>query len=98
MMVTVLLFAYCTGTYSSRKIVTRLEDSVAIRYLAAEIQPDFRTTLRSRHSAARAALVVEVLRVCRRAGLVTRGRVAIDGDAAHGQCVEAQGDELRADG
>jgi transposase len=81
MMVTVLLYAYCTGTYSSRKIAARLEDSVAFRFLAAENQPDFRTIsdFRKRHSAALASLFTQVLRVCRQAGLVTLGRVAIDG-------------------
>jgi transposase len=81
MMVTVLLYAYCTGTYSSRKIAARLEDSVAFRFLAAENQPDFRTIsdFRKRHSAALAALFTQVLRVCRQAGLVKLGRVAIDG-------------------
>jgi transposase len=81
MMVTVLLYAYCTGIYSSRKIAARLEDSVAFRYLAAENQPDFRTIsdFRKRHSAALAGLFTQVLRVCRQAGLVKLGRVAIDG-------------------
>ena len=36
MMVKVLLYAYCTGTYSSRKIAARLEDSVALQFLAAD--------------------------------------------------------------
>jgi transposase len=81
MMVKVLLYAYGTGSYSSRKIAARLEDSVAFRFLAAENQPDFRTIsdFRKRHSAALAALFGQVLRVCRRAGLVPLGRVAIDG-------------------
>ena len=81
MMVTVLLYAYCTGTYSSRKIAARLEDSVAFRFLAAENQPDFRTIsdFRKRHSAALAGLFTQVLRLCRQAGLVKLGRVAIDG-------------------
>ena len=81
MMVTVLLYAYCTGTYSSRKIAARLEDSVAFRFLAAENRPDFRTIsdFRKRHSAALAGLFTQVLRVCRQAGLVRLGRVAIDG-------------------
>ncbi|HSE94724.1 MAG TPA: IS1182 family transposase [Methylomirabilota bacterium] len=81
MMVTVLLYAYCTGTYSSRKIAARLEDSVAFRFLAAENQPDVRTIsdFRKRHSAALASLFTQVLRLCRQAGLVRLGRVAIDG-------------------
>jgi transposase len=81
MMVAVLLYAYCTGTYSSRKIASRLVDSVAFRFLAADSQPDFRTIsdFRKRHLAALAALFEQVLRLCQKAGLVKLGRVAVDG-------------------
>ena len=81
MMVGVLLYAYCTGTYSSRKIAAKLADSVAFRFLAAGNQPDFRTIseFRRRHGEALAALFTQGLRLCRKAGLVKLGRVAIDG-------------------
>jgi transposase len=81
MMTTVLLYAYCTGTYSSRKIAGKLIDSVAFRFLAAGNQPDFRTIseFRRRHGAALAALFVQGLKLCRQAGLVKLGRVAVDG-------------------
>ena len=81
MMVAVLLYAYATGTYSSRKIARRLVEDVAVRFLAAGNQPDFRTLsdFRKRHSAALASLFTQVLRLCRRAGLVKLGQVAIDG-------------------
>jgi transposase len=81
MMVTVLLYAYCTGIYSSRKIAAQLSDSVAFRFLAAGNQPDFRTIseFRRRHGEALAALFTQGLRLCRQAGLVKLGRVAIDG-------------------
>lgn len=81
MMVGVLLYAYCTGTYSARKIATKLVDSVAFRFLAAGNQPDFRTIseFRRRHGDALAALFTQGLRLCRQAGLVKLGRVAIDG-------------------
>jgi len=81
LMVTVLLYAYCTGTYSSRKIAGKLVDSVAFRFLAAGNQPDFRTIseFRRRHGEALAGLFVQGLRLCRHAGLVKLGRVAIDG-------------------
>jgi len=81
MMTTVLLYAYCTGTYSSRKIARQLVDSVACRFLAAGNQPDFRTLseFRRRHGAALAALFVQGLKLCRQAGLVKLGRVAVDG-------------------
>jgi transposase len=81
MMVGVLLYAYATGTYSSRKMARRLVEDVAMRFLAAGNQPDFRTLseFRKRHSGALAALFTQVLRLCRRAGLVKLGQVAIDG-------------------
>jgi transposase len=81
MMVKVLLYGYCTGVYSSRKMARQLEDSVAFRFLAAGNQPDFRTLsdFRKRHGAALAGLFEQGLRLCRKAGLVQLGRVAIDG-------------------
>jgi transposase len=81
MMVTVLLYGYCTGVYSSRRIARQLTDSVAFRFLAAGNQPDFRTVseFRKRHGMALAGLFTQVLRLCRRAGLVKLGQVAVDG-------------------
>ena len=81
MMVTLLLYAYCTGVYSSRKIGRQVIDSVAFRFRAAGNSPDFRTIseFRRRHGAALAGLFEQVLGLCRRAGLVKLGRVAIDG-------------------
>lgn len=81
MMVKVLLYGYSTGVYSSRKIARQLSDSVAFRFLAAGNAPDFRTIseFRRRHGAALAGLFQQVLRLCRRAGLVKLGQVAVDG-------------------
>ena len=81
MMVKVLLYGYYTGVYSSRRIARQLTDSVAFRFLAAGNQPDFRTVseFRKRHGAALAGLFQQVLRLCRRAGLVKLGQVAVDG-------------------
>jgi len=81
MMVKVLLYGYCTGVYSSRKLARQLTDSVAFRFLAAGNQPDFRTVseFRKRHGAALAGLFQQVLRLCRQAGLVKLGQVAVDG-------------------
>ena len=81
MMVKVLLYGYCTGIYSSRKIARQLTDSVAFRFLAAGNQPDFRTVseFRKRHGAALAGLFQQGLRLCRRVGLVKLGQVAVDG-------------------
>jgi transposase len=81
MMVKVLLYAYCTGVFSSRRIERQLVDSVAFRFLGAGNEPDFRTIsdFRKRHGAALAALFEQVLAICQAAGLVRLGRVAIDG-------------------
>ena len=81
MMVKVLLYGYCTGTYSSRRLAALTIDSVACRYLAAGNQPDFRTVneFRRRHGDALGAVFVAVLLLCQKAGLVKLGRVAVDG-------------------
>ncbi len=81
MMVKVLLYAYCIGVPSSRKIAKRLEEDIAFRVLAANNTPDFRTIsdFRKDHLKALAALFVQVLKVCQKAGLVKLGHVALDG-------------------
>jgi transposase len=81
MMVAVLLYAYCVGVVSSRKIARRLEEDVAFRVLAANNTPDFRTIadFRKRHLAALRGLFVQVLRLCQKAGLVKLGHVCLDG-------------------
>jgi len=81
MMTKVLLYAYCTGTYSSRRMAAKLHDSVAYRFLAAGNQPDFRTIsdFRKRHEEALSGLFEQVLVICRESGLVKLGRVAVDG-------------------
>ncbi len=62
MMVKVLLYAYCIGVPSSRKIEKRLEEDIAFRVLAANNTPDFRTIsdFRKDHLVALAALFVQV--------------------------------------
>ena len=81
MMVKVLVYGYCTGTYASRRLAAKLIEDVAYRFLAAGNQPDFRTIsdFRKEHGAALAGLFEQVLKLCRKAGLVKLGRVAVDG-------------------
>ena len=81
MLVKVLLYAYCVGTPSSRQIARKLEEDIAFRVLAANNTPDFRTIaeFRKRHLAALKGIFVQVLRLCRKAGLVQLGHVAVDG-------------------
>ncbi len=81
MMVGVLLYAYCQGIRSSRKIDRALERDVSFRVVAANQRPDFRTIcrFRSEHEKALERLFVQVLWLCREAGLVKLGVVALDG-------------------
>ena len=81
MMVKVLLYGYCIGVASSRRIAQRLHEDIAFRVLAANNTPDFRTIsdFRKDHLAALAGLFLQVLAFCQRAGLVKLGHVALDG-------------------
>src|SRR4030042_6804802 len=81
MMVAVLLYAYCQGIRSSRRIARALERDIGFRVVSANQQPDFRTACRFRAEQEKALerLFTQVLRLCREAGLVKLGVVAIDG-------------------
>lgn len=81
MMVKVLLYAYCVGVPSSRKIAKRLEEDIAFRILAANNTPDFRTIsdFRKDHLKALSGLFLQVLKLCQKAGLVKLGHISLDG-------------------
>lgn len=81
MMVALLLYAYSRGVYSSRRIARACEERLDFQAVTALNRPDFRTIseFRRRHLAALADLFVQVLTLCRRAGLVGLGHVAVDG-------------------
>src|SRR6266571_6548638 len=81
MMVTVLLYAYATGTFSSRRIARKLEEDVAYRVLAGGNFPAHRTIaeFRQQHLAAFEALFVQVVAIAREAGVVRLGALAVDG-------------------
>jgi transposase len=81
MMVKVLLYGYCKGIASSRRLAEALEMDVAFRYLAANQRPNFRTIsdFRKDHLQNLEQLFPVVLELCRQAGLVKMGRVALDG-------------------
>ena len=80
-MLAVLLYAYCTGERSSRRVERRLVEDVAYRVVAANQQPDHATIarFRARHQDAIAGLFGQVLSLCVKAGLVEVGVIAIDG-------------------
>ncbi len=81
MMTGLLLYAYCVGMPSSRKIERATYEQVPFRVLSADQHPDHDTIaeFRRRHLEALAGLFVQVLAMCRRAGLVKLGHVALDG-------------------
>ncbi len=81
MMVKVLLYGYCIGVVSSRRIAARLHEDIAFRVLATNNTPDFRTIsdFRKDHLAGLSGLFLQVLMLCQRAGLVKLGQVALDG-------------------
>ncbi len=81
MMVKALLYAYCVGVPSSRKIAKRLEEDIAFRVLAANNTPDFRTIsdFRKDHLKALSSLFLQVLKLCQKAGLVKLGHISLDG-------------------
>ena len=77
----ILLYGYCTGTFSSRRLAARCETDVPMLVLANGQRPDFRTlaTFRKRHLLAMQKLFVQVLRLCREAGLLKVGHLSLDG-------------------
>ncbi len=81
MMLKVLIYAYATGVFSSRKIAKKLEEDVAFRVLAAENFPQHRTIcdFRKRHLSDFKAVFVQVIRIAQQAELISLGTVAIDG-------------------
>jgi transposase len=81
MMVALLLYAYCVGIPSSRQIEKKTHEDVAFRVLAADNHPDHKciSEFRRIHLERIAALFVQVLGICRKAGLVKLGHVALDG-------------------
>jgi len=81
MMTKILVYGYCVGVFSSRRIQKRLVEDVAFRVLAAGNQPDFRTIadFRKLHLAALEELFGQVLRITLETGTMKLGRVALDG-------------------
>ena len=81
MMLKVLLYGYALGVRSSRKLEERLGSDVRFMYLAGQARPDHKTIseFRRRHLEAFEALFLDILHLCAAAGLVSLGRVALDG-------------------
>jgi transposase len=81
MMVTLLVYAYCVGIRSSRKIATGCERNLAFRAIVGNDPPDFRTIsdFRKIHLAALRPLFLEVLRLAGAMGMVKLGNLSTDG-------------------
>jgi transposase len=86
MMTKVLVYGYCVGVFSSRRLQKRLQEDVAFRVLAAGNEPDFRTIsdFRKLHLGALEGLFQQVLRMALELGAMKLGRVAIDGSKLKG--------------
>ena len=81
MMTKILLYGYCVGVFSSRRIQKKLVEDVAFRVLAAGNEPDFRTIsdFRKLHLAVLQGLFDQVLQIALQAGTMKLGRVVLDG-------------------
>ena len=81
MMVTLLVYAYCVGVCSSRKIAAACERNLAFRAIVGDTPPDFRTIsdFRKIHRAAFRPLFLEVLRLAGEMGMVKLGNLSTDG-------------------
>ena len=81
MMTKLLVYAYCVGVFSSRRIERRLVEDIAFRVLAADNQPNFRTIsdFRKIHLQTLEGMFEQVLKIALEAGALKVGRVALDG-------------------
>jgi transposase len=86
MMVCLLLYSYCVGVFSSRKIAQACERNLAFLAIVGTDRPDFRTIslFRQNHLDAFADVFVQVLRLAQAAGLVRLGTIAVDGTKIQG--------------
>ncbi len=81
LMVKLLIYGYANGVMSSRKLEAATHRDVAVRMLCADQHPDYRSIarFRKRHLEALGELFVQALRLCKQAGLVGLGTLALDG-------------------
>jgi transposase len=86
MMVALLLYGYCVGVYSSRKLERATYEDVPFRVLTGEQHPHFTTIneFRRGNLDALRGLFLQVLKLCQKAGLVKLGHVALDGTKVQG--------------
>jgi transposase len=89
-MLALLIYAYCTGVFASRKIAAQIEDSVAFRVIAAGLSPSHRTICRFREDNLDEfhRLFVQVVQLAKESGLVKMGTVAIDGSKVKANAIK----------
>ncbi|HEY6075176.1 MAG TPA: transposase [Anaerolineales bacterium] len=109
MTVCLLLYAYCVGVFSSRKIAQACERNLAFIAIVGRERPDFRTIsdFRKLHLAAFTDVFVHILRVAGAAGMVKLGNISTDGTKIQGNAsrhkamsygfVRREADRLRED-
>jgi transposase len=85
MLLSLLIYAYATGTFSSRKIERATYDSLAFRYIACNRHPDHDTlaTFRKRFGKEFSDAFVQVLQVARENQFSKFGTVSLDGSKIH---------------
>lgn len=85
MMTALIVYAYCVGVFSSRKIERATHEDVAMRVIAGGAHPFFTTVNEFRlvHRKALSGLFLQVLKLCARAGLKTVGHLSLDGSKVH---------------
>jgi transposase len=81
MMLALLLYGYCVGVFSSRKLARATYEDVPFRVLGGGGHPHFTAinNFRLDHRGALPGLFLQVLKLCARAGLVKLGHVSLDG-------------------
>src|SRR6266481_1372898 len=81
LMTKLLVYGYCTGVFSSRKIQKRIQENIPFKVLAAGNEPDFRTIsdFRKIHLKALQGLLEQVLEIALETGTVQLGKVYLDG-------------------
>ena len=85
MLLSLLIYGYATGAYSSRKIERASYDSLAFRFIACDQHPDHDTlaSFRRRHGEQFAATFVQVLQIARENQVSRFGTVSLDGTKIH---------------
>ena len=99
LMTKLLVYGYCTGVFSSRRIQKRMQEDIPFKVLAAGNEPDFRTIsdFRKIHIETLQNLFEQVLAMALECGRGETGPGVAGRDEVESQRQQTQGDELRPD-